>query len=338
MKPPFIYKYQPNYLKDFYIDSELKTLLKTLISMDCLNLIFVGDSGSGKSSLIQSIVNEYYSQIPIEIINQNVLSINNLKDQGISYYRNEVKTFCQTASAIPQKKKILILDDIDFIHEHGQQVFRNYIDKFSNSVHFIASCTNSQKTIESLQSRMNLIKIKHCEKDNLMKIINHICYHEDITISLDAKKFIIKISNNSIRVIINYLEKCKLYNKPITIHNVSNLCTNISFHDFEQFTLLCKSQNHQSQIGQAIQILYNLYNYGFSVMDILDNYFIFIKSTKLLADHEKYQIIPLLCKYITYFYQIHEEPIELALFTNNLIQLFNSTNESAKHQHTNTVI
>ena len=322
MKSPFIYKYQPKYLKDFYVNSELKILLNTLINMDCLNIIFVGDSGSGKSSLIQAIVNEYYSHVPPETINQNILSINNLKDQGISYYRNEVKTFCQTASLIPHKKKILILDDIDFIHEHGQQVFRNYIDKFGDNVHFIASCSNSQKTIESLQSRMNIIKIKHCETDNLMKIIDNICHREDIIISLDAKHFIIKISNNSIRIIINYLEKCKLYNKPITIDNVSSLCTNISFHDFEKFTMLCKSDHIKGQITNAIQILYNLYNYGFSVMDILDNYFIFIKSTKLLDDSEKYQIIPLLCKYITCFYQIHEDPIELALFTNNLIQLF----------------
>jgi len=322
MKPPFIYKYQPKYLKDFYIDSELNNLLNTLISMDCLNLIFVGDSGSGKSSLIQATINEYYYQIPIETINQNILSINNLKDQGISYYRNEVKTFCQTASVVPHKKKILILDDIDFIHEHGQQVFRNYIDKFSDNVHFIASCSNSQKTIESLQSRMNLIKIKHCDKNSLMKIIDHVCHSENITISLDAKDFIIKISNNSIRVIINYLEKCKLYNKSITIDNISNLYTNISFHDFEKFTLLCKSPFNDTQLSDSIDILYNLYNYGFSVMDILDNYFIFIKSTKLLHDHEKYQVIPLLCKYITCFYQIHEEPIELALFTNNLIILF----------------
>jgi len=324
MKSPFIYKYQPKYLKDFYIDSELKNLLNTLINMDCLNLIFVGETGSGKSSLVQSIINEYYYQIPIETINQNILSINNLKDQGISYYRNEVKTFCQTASVVPHKKKILILDDIDFIHEHGQQVFRNYIDKFSDNVHFIASCSNSQKTIESLQSRMNIIKIKHCDKNNLMKIIDHVCHCEYISISLDAKDFIITISNNSIRVIINYLEKCKLYNKPITIDNTSNLYTNISFHDFEKFTLLCKASFHDTQISDSIDILYTLYNYGFSVMDIFDNYFIFIKSTKLLHDYEKYHVIPLLCKYITCFYQIHEEPIELVLFANNLIQLFNT--------------
>ena len=54
-------------------------------------------------------------------------------------------------------------------------------------------------------------------------------------------------------------------------------------------------------------------------MDILDNYFLFVKTTKLLNDDEKYKIIPYICKYITVFHNIHEDEIELALFTNNLI-------------------
>jgi septum formation topological specificity factor MinE len=37
----------------------------------------------------------------------------------------------------------------------------------------------------------------------------------------------------------------------------------------------------------------------------------------------KYEIIKVLCKYITVFHNIHEDEIELALFTNNIIKLFN---------------
>ena len=35
--------------------------------------------------------------------------INNLKEQGIQYYRTEVKTFCQTPSSISGKKKFIII-------------------------------------------------------------------------------------------------------------------------------------------------------------------------------------------------------------------------------------
>ena len=89
----------------------------------------------------------------------DILVINSLKEQGIQYYRTEVKTFCQTRCSIQGKKKIVILDDIDNINEQSQQVFRNCIDKYSNNVHFISSCSNIQKVIDSLQSRKIIIKL-----------------------------------------------------------------------------------------------------------------------------------------------------------------------------------
>jgi hypothetical protein len=55
-------------------------------------------------------------------------------------------------------------------------------------------------------------------------------------------------------------------------------------------------------------------------MDILDNYFLFVKNTDMLIEDEKYTIIPYICKYISVFHNIHEDEIELALFTNNLIK------------------
>ena len=68
-------------------------------------------------------------------------------------------------------------------------------------------------------------------------------------------------------------------------------------------------------------MLYSIYDKGYSVMDILDNYFLFIKITDMLTETQKYNIIPIICKYISVFYNIHEDEIELALFTNNLFSV-----------------
>ena len=43
LEVPFIYKYQPLLLDDFNSDKEFILLLKTLIKMDSLNIIFIGD-------------------------------------------------------------------------------------------------------------------------------------------------------------------------------------------------------------------------------------------------------------------------------------------------------
>lgn len=314
----FIYKFQPIVFTDFEIDQDIITLLRTLISINNLNILFVGDIGSGKTTLLNALIKEYYAYNSQDNSNysENILHINSLKEQGINFYRNEVKTFCQTCSFIKGKKKIVVLDDVDLINEQSQQVFRNCIDKYSNNVHFISSCSNTQKVIESIQSRLCIIKIKPFSKDNLMKIMQKIKHRENIVIEHDAEKFIINICNNTAKILINYMEKFKLINKPVTIDLATQVCTNISFVIFIDFTLIVKQRN----LHAAIEILYNIYDRGYSVMDILDTYSLFVKTTDILSETEKYTIISIICKYITIFHNIHEEPIELALFVNNLIQ------------------
>lgn len=317
MKELFLNKYQPFFFKDFETDHEMLDVLSTLINMNNLNVLFIGDIGSGKTAFLNAVIREYYKDLEPSQYNDNILHINSLKEQGINFYRNDVKTFCQTCSSIKSKKKIIVLDDIDFINEQSQQVFRNCIDKYSHNVHFISSCSNSQKVIESLQSRLIIIKIKPLQRQNLIKIMHKIKRLENIVITDEAEDFILNVCNNTAKILINYMEKFKLLNDRVTLELATNVCSNISLSTFEEYTQFLK----EGQLNMAIKLLYNVYDKGYSVMDILDNYFVFVKITKLLTEVQKYNIIPFICKYITVFHNIHEDEIELALFSNNLHQI-----------------
>jgi DNA polymerase III delta prime subunit len=316
-QPLFLNKYQPLYFKDFETDKEMIEILKTLINMNNLNILFIGDIGSGKTTYLNASIKEYYKGVNYNDYKDNILHINSLKEQGINFYRNDVKTFCQTCSSVKGKKKIIVLDDIDIINEQSQQVFRNCIDKYSHNVHFISSCSNSQKVIESLQSRLILIKIKPLQKENLNKIMKKIIISENISILDDAQEFILNICNNNAKILINYLEKFKLLNQEINLELSTNICTNISFLSFQEYTNLLKNDN----LSDAIKLLYNIYDKGYSVMDILDNYFLFVKFTDTLTETQKYDIVPVICKYISVFHNIHEDEIELSLFSNNIYAL-----------------
>jgi len=316
----FIHKYQPLYFNDFGDDNSIVNMLKTLILIDNLNVLIIGDMASGKTSLLNALIREYYIGYNPKDYEENVLYINSLKEQGINYYRTDVKTFCQTCSNIKNKKKIIILDDIDLINEQSQQVFRNCIDKYSHNVHFISSCSNIQKVIESLQSRFTIIKIKPLKRENLISIIENIKQIENIDIDEDAQNFIINVSNNTVKILINYMEKFKLLNQKITYNLAVQLCSNISFLIFEEYTNFLL----QKDLKKAIHLITELYDKGYSVMDILDNYFIFVKSSTILNEDQKFKIIPCICKYITIFHNIHEDEIELSLFTNNLIEILSN--------------
>lgn len=308
-------KYKPYYIDDFSLNNDISNALKTLIKIDCLNVLLIGDSNSGKTVMLHAIIREYYKlNKEDKLESSNVLFINNLKEQGIQYYRNEMKTFCQSQSSIFGRKKMVLIDDIDTINEQSQQVFRNYIDKYKHNINFISVCTNSQKVIESLQSRLHIIKLTPPLKEYYNKIINKISENEKINLNRESKEYIINISNNSIRTVINYLEKLYLYNEEIDLELCKKICTNITINKYEEYFDAIINNNCK----RGIDILYEIYGQGYSVIDILDNIFIFLKQTERIEEERKYKIIKYICKYITAFHIIHENTLELAFITNNL--------------------
>ena len=325
-KTTFISKYKPYYISEFNADKPLAGILNTLKEIDDLNILLIGSGSSGKTTLLYSVLYEYYNLSKTDNIPEtDVMIINNLEEQGVNFFRNEMKTFCQSHCSIYGKKKVIIIDDIDIVNEQSQQVFRNYIDKYKKNIHFLASCTNVQKVIESLQSRLHIINISSPTEEKIKALMEKIIHNERLVIDTPSQKFLLERSNLSLRNIINNLEKIYLYSKtedgihlPIHLELCEKLCSTISFHQFIDYIDTLKGGN----LKKAIQILYEINDYGYSVIDILDYFYAFVKMTPILEEDTKYKIIPFLCKYIIAFNNIHEHRIELALFTNHLYKLF----------------
>ena len=314
MDLPFLLKYSPKNIDEFKCEEKFNKMIKMLINTDLLTILLYGPSGSGKSTLIDLIIKEYYKGYEY---NNEVLYINNLKEQGINYYRNNVKIFCQTKCSIKNKKKFIILDDLDLINEQSQQVFRICLDNYKKNIHFICSCSNMQKIIDTMQSRVFIIRMKQITKEINNSIMEDIIKEEDLKIENDAKEHIISVSHNSIRVLLNNLEKIKLLEMNITKDIVERITTNIRHSIFEKFieeTIIKKNLNN------GIKILLDLFDKGYSVIDIYETFFSFIKTTDNINETNKYKIVKVICKYITIFYNIHEDEIELPLFVNSIIK------------------
>ena len=103
----------------------------------------------------------------------------------------------------------------------------------------------------------------------------------------------------------------------IGVESIHKLSTNISYTLFNEYTNLVL----KNKMTESVNILYRLHHEGYSVMDILDKYFTYIKITNLLNENIKYKLTMLICKYIIHFHNIHEDELELAFFTNNFIKL-----------------
>ena len=304
----------PKSLQDFDMEHQMKQMVYELISANLLNIIIIGGHCTGKTILSNIIIHEYYKNESTTAISDNILIINSLREQGIQYYRSDVKCFCQTTSTIPNKKKIIILDDLDLINNQGQQIFLNYMDKYNNNVHFITTCSNPQKIIDNIHSRLINIKLYMITSIYLESLLQKVITEESIDIVPDAIAHILLISRQSSRVLLNYLEKFKLIRTPITVDCVYQLCTDIKHELFDTFTSYILNKDKIN----AIKTITMIQKDGYSVIDILEFYFLYLKISPLYDDHIKYKMIQILCKYITIFNTIHEDNIELLFLVNDL--------------------
>ena len=308
----FLQKYQPTQIDNMFLSDNIKQIIHGLIDMNNLNILLLGPNGTGKTTLIQCIINAYYKNHNVK---DEVLYINNLNEQGIHKFRQHILTFCQTSNRY-LKKKTIIFDDIDNVNEQMQQIIRSCINKYSDVVNFISSCSNIQKILDSIQSRMTILKLPSLTDVQLLYVLSLVKKTEGLIFSKECDKFLVNISDNSVKHLLNNLEKLKILDVKINIELLQNVCTTICFDNFKLYT---QYWYENKNVNMAYKELNKLCELGYSVIDILENYFTFVKITDLLTDNIKFKILPYICKYITIFQTVHENNIELFLFTHDLI-------------------
>lgn len=299
----FMYKYTPTTLEEFEIEH------KELSG----NLLLLGGERTGKTTLASILVSNANTD--------SVLYINSLKEQGIQYYRNDVKCFCQTNS---HTQKIVVIDSLDDINEQAQQIFLNYVDKYP-TVQFIATGTTPQKIIESMFSRFIVVKMNRPSDSYIQTLIHKVIEQENIHIDEDAIPYLMSISDYSVRTILNYLEKYKIMGIHVTQSYIENTHTNIHTESFERFTYHVLQKDYANSIKTIVQ----LHEDGYSIMDILDSYYLFINKCSY-ADEFKYTIIKIICKYTVIFNNLHEHSIELLFFVEDCINIASELHNSHK--------
>lgn len=317
-------KYKPINISKLIIDTKIKDFLCMLLEFDDLNIIFCGNNGFGKTTLIECMIQDYIKKFNISKTEKksNILHVNTLQEQNIHQFRENIKTFCQTTSTNSNiRKKIMVLDDIDTLTESNQQIIRHCMNKYETKIHFICSCSNIQKVNDNIQSRTNIIQIPTIKTNKLMTLIHNVCKLENITISNKCCSMIIKISDNSPRVILNNLEKLSLYDKNIEVDNIKNICTSINFDIFDKYT---NTWFNKRDFNKSYKILLNICKNGYSVLDVLESYYQYVKISNMLNEEYKLQLLPIICKYINIFYSVHEDNFEMILFTNELIKTINN--------------
>jgi len=294
----------PTKLSDVIMQNKVEILALLDHYMETsMNLLFIGSNNTFKSRIITLLVEEFYRKKKINVFKHLVMNIDCFMDITFSNSINEIKTFCKTNTIHP---KIVVIDNFDIINESNQQYLKKWMDTCKNT-YFIFGCENTNKINEIIQTRINPIYIEDLDIDNYRELIETISKKENIVI--ENVNELLKYKNMNIYFIYNLFYKLKLLKQ----NYVKDIIPYIKLIDYTQFDNYFELIH--TDLKGSIKILFDLYDKGYSLIDIYHFMYEYIKVTN---HANKYNIIEKLCHYIQYVYDGYDNKIMLMFFTNDI--------------------
>jgi hypothetical protein len=281
---------------------ELIKTLKQHIQTDDMNLLFIGSMYTFKLQTMKLVLNEYYG----DNYKDYVLMIDCFTDITFSGTINELKTFCKTNS---KRRRCVFIDNFDIINEVNQQYFKTIMDNSPN-VFFLFGCENTSKINEIIQTRMHPIYFEDLGKNEYRTMVQTMMHGEGLII--DNYELLLECSHLSVYYLYNLFNKFLLLGlKHIRdIQPYIILLDNQTLTDY--FELL-----HNEQIKEATIKLFDLYEKGYSLLDIYHFIYEYLKGNQRLRGIS-YIYIEKICYYINSIYEGYDNKLMLLFFTNEL--------------------
>lgn len=136
--------YRPKNIQDCIIPDRLKIpFLEYVKQKQIPNLLLSGSAGVGKTTVAKALCEE---------VGCDYLVINGSDNNGIDMVRNDVKNYASSMSLLGGRK-VIIIDEADYLSPNAQAAFRNAIEEFSKNCSFIFTCNYKTRIIEPLHSR-----------------------------------------------------------------------------------------------------------------------------------------------------------------------------------------
>ena len=318
----FLDKYKCQSINDFCGKAKFKNFLNSTIDNNFLNLLVQGSIGSGKTTLLNLITDSYKQRFELKPC--DILHISHLHEQGIQYYRTEIKTFCQLPTN--NKKKLIVVDDIEMIEKLCQDVLCGFMDRWGYNFHLLCSTSDISKISEGLLARLIGIFIPQPSKEEIYEHVQKINDIEKFNIEKPVLEEMIITSELSLRTCYHYMEKIYYSHYDLDINSylpinsevLNQLSTTISSQEFACFTNACR--NHD--FIDMRRVILGILDKGFSMIDILEDYFLYVKHTADIEEKDKYELFKIISNFIMTFHTLHEETIEFYIMGKQISDYF----------------
>ena len=193
-------KYAPTTIDDLLLSEENRQFFSSLTGLNN-NLLFLGNSGGGKTALAKLLAKKFSPN--------SYIYINASEENGIDVVRNKIINFISIQS-FDGNSKVIILDEVCGSSTSFQQALRGVMEEYLEDVKFILTGNFKHKIIEAIHSRCQDFSFIPPIKDVFARMI-YILKQEKITILEEDKKalaVLLKSHFPDIRKTINELQKC----------------------------------------------------------------------------------------------------------------------------------
>ncbi len=222
---PWVEKYRPSKLSDIVGQEKIINSLQNIFEGGSFpHLLFYGGSGSGKTSTILAILNDYFGKKKKLM----VLRLDASDDRGINSVREEIKGFAEKKNYFSTGIKVIILDEADSMTFDAQFALRRIIEKYSSSTRFCLICNYDNKIIPAIKSRCAEFKFNPISRENMINRLKLIAIQEDLTCDDNVLDILNNISKGDLRKAINLMQSASILEKNGTKTLDSKLCYNVA--------------------------------------------------------------------------------------------------------------
>lgn len=203
-------KYRPKTVDECILPDRLKIPFKQYVAeKEIPTLLLTGTPGVGKTTIAKAMCEE---------IGCSYILINSSDERGIDTLRTKVKTYASTSS-LSGKRKVVIMDEADYLTPDAQAAMRGIIEEFSSNCTFIFTCNLKSKIMDAIESRSIVVdfKLKAGEKTEMatqfFKRILYILRQEKIDFVPEAIAEIVKANFPDYRKTLNVIQHLSKFGK-----------------------------------------------------------------------------------------------------------------------------
>lgn len=141
-------KYRPKTIDECILPDRLKKPFQEYVDQgEVPNLLISGSAGVGKTTVAKAIC---------EQIGCDYMVINGSDENGVDTVRFKIKNYASSLS-LSGGRKVIIVDEADYLSPNAQAAFRNAIEEFSKNCSFIFTCNYKNRIMEPLHSRCAVV-------------------------------------------------------------------------------------------------------------------------------------------------------------------------------------